>query len=152
VRGWSRCFTEGDVRRHPDDGRDVRAVPEDEVQIHLAAAVGDLEALHFGLVQAGGPSAALRHESRLGDQPEGGEPAYPSIARGDRDAVPVRDLLGRQLLLVEGDQDAEGVVVEEGLSVLVIEQKFFGQQLRSGGFAAVRWRSERHAADSGSLD
>ncbi len=76
----------------------------------------------------------------------------PRYRAGLRDAVPVRDLLGRQLLLVEGDQDAEGVVVEEGLSVLVIEQKFFGQQLRSGGFAAVRWRSERHAADSGSLD
>jgi len=152
VRGWSRCFTDADVRRDADEGRDVRAVPEDEVQMHLAATVCDIEAVYFGLVEACGPSAALRHKSRLGDQPEGSEPADAAIARRDRDAVPVRDLLGRQLLLVDGDQDPQGVVVEEGLSVLVVEQKFFGPQLRSRGLAAVRWRSERHAADSGSLD
>jgi len=50
------------------------------------------------------------------------------------------------------DENPQGVVVEEGLPVLVVQEEFFGDQLRSGGLAAVRGRSERHAADSGSLD
>jgi len=120
--------------------------------MHLAAPVRDLEAVYLGFVEACRPSASLRHESRLGDEPQGGEPSDAPIAGGDRHAVPVRDLLRRQLLLVKCDQDPQGVVVEEGLPVLVVQEEFFDQQLRSGGLAAVRGRSERHTAHSGSPD
>jgi len=119
------------------------------MQVHLPAPVGDLESVHLGLVQACGASTALRQETGFGNEAEGREPSHPTVARRDRHAVPVRDLLRGQFLLMQRDEDPERVIVEEGLAVFVVQQQFFREQLRSSRRAAVLGRSkERHAADS----
>jgi len=126
VRGWRRSFTDTDVGRDADDRLRLRPVSQQQLEMHLPVAVHDLEAVHLRLVQTRGPPAALRDESGLGDQGQGDETPDPAVACGNRHAVAGRDLLRREALLVQRDEDPERVVVEERLPVRVVQQEVFG--------------------------
>jgi len=114
-----------------DDSGCGRPAPQNQVEGHLPAAVRDREPVDFGLVEVGGPAAAFRDVSRFGDEPEGDEPPDAPVARRDRDLVALGDFLSGERLLVQRDQDPEGVVIQEGLSVPVVQQELLGHQLRS---------------------
>src|SRR3989475_4462905 len=104
VRAWRRCSTDPDFGRNADDRVRLRAVPQKQVEVHPAAPIRDLEAVHLGLVESRGPPAALRDESRLGDQGQREEAPNPSVARGDWNPVMRRDFLRREALLFNRDR------------------------------------------------
>src|SRR2546427_86652 len=149
VRAWRRCSTDPDVGRNADDRVRLRAVPQKQVEVHPAAPIRDLEAVHLGLVESRGPPAALRDESRLGDQGQREEAPNPSVARGDWNPVMRRDFLRREALLVQRDEDSEGVVVEEGLPVRVVEEQVFRHEWGPRGWTpAIGGPYGGHVADS----
>src|SRR2546428_25309 len=152
-RAWRRCSTDPDVGRNADDRVRLCAVPQKQVQVHAAAPIRDLEAVHLGLVESRGPPGALRDESRLGDQGQREEAPDPSVARGDWNPVMRRDFLRREALLVQRDEDSEGVVVEEGLPVRVVEEQVFRHEWGPRGRTpAIGGPDGGHAADSRSPD
>src|SRR2546428_680623 len=150
VRAWRRCSTDPDVGRNADDRVRLRAVPQKQVEVHPAAPVGDLEAVHLGLVESRRPPADLRDESRLGDQGQREEAADSSVARGDWNPVMRRDFLRCEALLVQRDEDSEGVVVEEGLPVRVVEEQVFRHEWGPRGWSPAIGgpdRSEEHTSE-----
>jgi len=149
VRGWRRSFTDADVGWNTDDGLRLRPVSQEQLEVHLPVAVHDLEPVDFRLVEAGGPPPALRDESRFGDQGERDEPSDAAVAGGDRHAVSSRDLLGGEALLMQRDENPERVIVEERLSVRVVQQEIFGRESGTRCRRTSIGRSHRcHAADS----
>src|SRR2546422_1298028 len=152
VRGWRRSFTDADVGWDADDGLRLRPVSEEELKVHLSVAVHDLEPVDFRLVEARGPPPAFRDESRFGNQGQRGEAPNAAVAGGDRHAVPGRDLLRGEALLVERNENPERVIVEERLPVRVVQQEVFGEESGTGCRRTSVGRSHRcHAADSRSL-
>src|SRR5207244_9593910 len=87
VREWRRCSTDRDVGRNSDQGLRLRPVSKHQKEKHLAAAIGDLEAVDFGLVEPCGPPTPFRDETRLRDELERGESPNPPAARGTRTSV-----------------------------------------------------------------
>src|SRR2546427_12056092 len=116
VRGWRRSFTDPDVGWDADDGLRLRPVSQEELEEHLPVAVHDLEPVDFRFIEARGPPPALRDESRFGDQVQGDEPSDAAVAGGNRHAVPGRDLLRGEALLMPRDEDPERGNLEGGLA------------------------------------
>jgi len=113
-----------------DDRGGRGAVAEHEVKGHLPAPVRDREAVDLRLVEAGGAAAPLRHVAGLGDELEREETPNAAVAGRDGDLVPLGDLLSGQRLLVQGDEDPERVVIQEGLPVLVVQEELLRDELR----------------------
>src|SRR5881296_578902 len=113
VRGWRRSFTDADVGRDADDGLRLRPVSQEELEVHLPVAVHDLEPVHLRFVKARGPTAAFGEEPGLGNQGEGDEAPNAAGASGNRHAIPGRDLLCGEALLMARDENSERVIVEK---------------------------------------
>jgi len=152
VREWRRCSTDRNVRRDPNQGLRLRAVSKHQEEKHLAAAVRDLEAIDFRLVEPSRPPTSFRDESCFRDESERRESPNTPVARGDRHTVSARDRLGGEVLLMQCDQDPQGVVVQEGLPVFVVQKEILGHQSRSRGRTSAIGRSDKgHVPDSRSL-
>src|SRR2546428_13377879 len=88
VREWRRCSTDRDVGWNSDQGLRLGPGSEHKKEMHLAAAIGDLEAVDFGLVYSCGPPKPFRDEARLRDEPERPVASYPPVPTGVRNCEP----------------------------------------------------------------
>src|SRR5437016_14262262 len=103
VREWRRCSTDRDVRGDPHQSLRLRAVSKHQEEKHLAAAVRDLEAIDFRLVEPSRPPTSFRDESCFRDESERREAAHTTGERGDRHTGSALATLGGEAPLTRLD-------------------------------------------------
>src|SRR5438046_10501929 len=109
VREWRRCSTDCDVRGDPHQSLRLRAVSKHQEEKHLAAAVCDLEAIDFRLVEPRRPPTSFRDESCFRDESERRKSTHTPVARGDRHPISARDRLSCEILLMQREQNPRRV-------------------------------------------
>src|SRR5205823_13143035 len=89
-----------------------------------------------------GASRAFRYEAGLRDEAQRDESTDAPVACGDRDSVSRRDRLRGEAFLVQRDQDAERVIVQEGPAISIVQQEVLRDEAGSRGRTTAILRSD----------